>query len=130
MSSLYVGISRVHKLSEVRVLPYTDEDVDYLVKMKFDDLLPAWINNYTNQGRWKHDGFLSFERKMLEETLLDLGLVDNLHLLTTKECKDYLSKLDIIATGSKVADFRSALKESYSHGRHLLNAGDGRLLLR
>ena len=57
LSSLYVGISRVHKLSEVRVLPYNDEDVDYLVNLKFDDLLSAWINNYTNEGRWKYDGF-------------------------------------------------------------------------
>ena len=77
LSSLYVGISRVHNLSEVRVLPYTDEDVDYLVKMKFDDLLPAWIKNYTNEGRWKYDGFKTFERKMLEKTQLDLGMVDN-----------------------------------------------------
>ena len=41
LSSLYVGISPVHSLSEVRVLPYADEDVDYLVKMKFDDLFLA-----------------------------------------------------------------------------------------
>ena len=81
LSSLYVGISRVHKLSEVRVLPYTDEDVDYLVKMKFDDLLPAWINNYKN-GRWKYDGFKTFERKMLQKTQLYLGMVYNLRLLT------------------------------------------------
>ena len=130
LPSLYVGISRVHKLSEVRVLPYTDEDIDYLVKMKFDDLLPAWINNYTSEGRWKYGGFKIFERKMLEKTQLDLGLVDNLSLLTIKECKDYLSRLDIIATGSTVADLHSALKDSYSHGRHLLTAGSGRLLIR
>ena len=43
---------------------------------------------------------------------------------------NYLSKLDIIATGTKVAELRSALKDSYSHGRSLLNAGKGRLLLR
>ena len=66
---------------------------------------------------------------MMEKTQLDLGLVDNLRLLTIKECQNYLSKLDIIATGSKVADLRSALKESYSHGRDLLNAGNGRLLV-
>ena len=76
LSSLYVGISRVHNLSEVRVLPYTDEDVDYLVNLKFDDLLSAWLSNYTNEGRWKHDGFKTFERKMLEKTQLDLGMVD------------------------------------------------------
>ena len=41
-----------------------------------------------------------------------------------------MSKLDIIATGSKVADLRSVLKESYSRGRDLLTAGNGRLLAR
>ena len=106
LSSLYVGISRVHHLSEVRVLPYNDEDVDYLVNLKFDDLLSAWIKNYTSDGRWKYDGFKTFEQKMWEKTHLDLGLVDNLRLLTILECRNYLSKLDIIATGKKVADLR------------------------
>ena len=27
-----------------------DEDVDCLVNLKFDDLLSAWISNYTNDG--------------------------------------------------------------------------------
>ena len=130
LSSLYVGMSRVHKLSEVRVLPYNDEDVDHLVKMKFDDLLPAWIRNYTNEGRWKYGGFKTFEKQMLEKTQLDLGMVDNLGLLTTRECRNYLTKLDIIATESKVDDLRSALKESYSQGLDLLNTGNGRLLHR
>ena len=125
-----MGLSRVHSLSEIRVLPYTPEDVDYLVTLKFDDLLTAWMNNYTIDGRWKYDGFKSFERKILENTKLDLGLIDDLALLTISECKDYLSKLDIIATGTKVTDLRSALSESYSHGRDLLNADDGTLLVR
>ena len=42
---------------------------------------------------------------MLENTQLDLGFVDNLWLLTMKEHQNYLTKLDIIATGSKVAGF-------------------------
>ena len=67
---------------------------------------------------------------MLQKTQLDLGMVDSLSLLTTQECRNYLTKLDIIATGSKVDDLRSALKESYSQGRDLLNAGNGRLLHR
>ena len=117
-------------MSEVRVLPYNDEDVDYLVNLKFDDLLSAWITNYTDDGRWKYDGFKTFERQMLEKTQLDLGLVDNLRMLTIQECRNYLSKLDIIATGTKVADLRSALKDSYSHGRDLLIAENGKLLLR
>ena len=112
------------------MLPYCDDDVDYLITLKLDDLLKAWMNNYTNEGRWKYDGFKTFERKMLEKTKLDLGLVDDLALLTINECKDYLSKLDIIATGSKVSDLRAALSESYAHGRDTLNADNGTLLVR
>ena len=52
---------------------------------------------------------------MLEKTQLDLGMVVNLKLLTKEECRNYLTKLDILATGSKVNDLRSALKVSYSH---------------
>ena len=88
------------------------------------------MNNYTGKGYWKYDGFKTFERKMLEKTKLDLGLVDDLAMLTIQECKDYLSKLDIIATGTKVTDLRSALRESYTHGRKLLNIDNGTLLMR
>ena len=70
------------------------------MKMKFDDLLPAWIYNNTDEGRRRYDGFKTFERKMLEKTQLDLGVVDNLRLLTIEECRNYLIKLDILATGS------------------------------
>ena len=130
LSSLYVGLSRVHTLNEIRVLPYSSEDVDYLITLKHDVLLKDWVNNYTGKGYWKYDGFKTFERKMLEKTKLDLGLVDDLAMLTIQECKDYLSKLDIIATGTKVTDLRSALRESYTHGRRLLNIDNGTLLMR
>ena len=130
LSSLYVGLSRVHKLDDIRVLDYCDEDVDYLITLKLDDLLKAWLNNYTEEGRWRYDGFKTFERKMLEKTNLDLGLVDDLALLIIDECKDYLSKLDIISTGTKVTDLHSALRKSYAHGRDLLTANNGALLIR
>ena len=130
LSSLYVGLSRVHKWDDIRVLPYTSEDVDYLITLKFDDLLKDWVNNYTKKGRWKYDGFKKFEQNMLKKTKLDLGLVDDLAVLTIAECKLYLSNLDIISTGTKVTDLRSALRESYSHGRKLLNSDNGALLVR
>ena len=66
---------------------------------------------------------------MLQKTKIDLGLVDDLQMLTIKVCKSYLSKLDIIATGTKVGELRSALSESYSQSRDLLNVGNGMLLL-
>ena len=77
LSSLYVGRSKVNNLSEVRILPYNDEDVDYPVNLKFDNLLSARFSNYTKVGRRIYDGYKKFERKMLKKTQLDLGLVDS-----------------------------------------------------
>ena len=45
MSSLYVGVSRVHKLQELRVLPFNDDDVEHLTGLSSDPLLNDWINN-------------------------------------------------------------------------------------
>ena len=62
-----MGISRVHKLDEVRVLPFNDEDAQYLISLKHDELLSAWINNYTKDGFWNYDGFGGFEKKCSEK---------------------------------------------------------------
>ena len=128
LSSLYVGISRVHDLDEVRILPINDEDAQYLMSLKHDELLSAWINNYTKDGFWQFDGFREFEKKMLEQAKLDLGLYNDLSDLTINVCKNYLSKLDLISTGSSVAELRSELQESHIEGQALLQANGGRLL--
>ena len=60
LSSLYVGLSRVHSLNEIRLLPYSSEDVDYLITLKHDVLLKDLVNNYTGKGYWKYDGFKTF----------------------------------------------------------------------
>ena len=59
---------------------------------------------------------------MLDNTHLELRLVEDLQLLTIKDCQNYMSKLDIISTVTKVADLRSAWKDSYSNRRDFLNA--------
>ena len=65
---------------------------------------------------------------MLQQTKLDLGLYDDLSDLTIKDCRNYLSKLDVISTGSRVAELRSELKESHLEGKAMLHANGGRLL--
>ena len=67
---------------------------------------------------------------MLHQTLLDLGLVDDLSSLTIKECRDYLTKLDIICNGTKIDDLQSALRESYVEGRALVHENNGKVLIR
>ena len=57
--SLYVGLSRVHNLDEVRVLPLRDEDVKHLTSLKSDPLSKLWFHNYPQRGIWKNDGLRS-----------------------------------------------------------------------
>ena len=128
LSSLYVGISRVHNLDEVRVLPFNEDDIQYLLSLQYDELLTAWINNYTEDGLWKFDGFSEFEKKMLRQTKMDLGLINDLSDLTISECRNYLSKLDIVSSASKVAGLRSELRDSHIEGQTMLHANNGRLL--
>ena len=128
MSSLYVGISRVHKMDEVRVLPYNSSDIEYLCTLQHDPLLADWIRNYTKAGAWRYDGFEEFEKDMLQQTKMDLALVDDLSDLTIQDCKKYITKLDILVTGTSVAELQSSLKDFYVEGREMLEADGGSLL--
>ena len=65
---------------------------------------------------------------MLQQTKLDLDLYDDLSDLTIKDCRNYLSKLDVISTGSRVAELRSELNASHIEGQTMLQANGGRLL--
>ena len=56
LSSLYVGIFRVHNLSEVRVLLYT-------------------VQNYTNEGRWNYVCFANLNGKCWRRRSLTLDLL-------------------------------------------------------
>ena len=125
MSSLYVGVSRVHKLEELRVLPFNDDDVEYLTGLSRDPLLHDWINNYSKEGKWQYDGFAKVEEEMMKHLKMDLALVDDLSQLTLQECRVFLAKLDIVASGAKVIDLRNALMAAYSEGRSLLLANGG-----
>ena len=109
MSSLYVGVTRVHKLDELRVLPKKSEDVEYLVGLKWDTLLHDWLNNYTSEGRWRHDGFNEFEEKMMKHNKMELALINDLSQLHLIECRDFVTKLDIATAGSRLRELQMAL---------------------
>ena len=128
MSSLYVGLSRVHKLEQLRVLPYNSDDVDYLTRLSRDPLLADWINNYTKDGRWRHDGFANYEEDIKRQVKMELALLENLSELTIKECRTYISKLDIMTSCTKVKELRNVLRPFYIEGRTLLEANNGWLL--
>ena len=95
LPSLYVGVSRVHDIDKLRVLPFWKEDVDYLTSLKSDPLLKLWFENYTEDGIWKSDGLQSFAVGVRKKELQRLALVDDLIFFTGEELRLYAKKLDL-----------------------------------
>ena len=129
MPSLYVGASRVHDLSELRVLPLTDEDSKYLTTLKRDPLLKDWLNNYDSDQKWKPDGFVQMEKERSEKIKMNLALIDDLASLTKEEGIKFIRDLDLsVEPGLKTANFATVLKQSWHEGRSILEAENGKKL--
>ena len=128
MPSLYVGVSRVHDIDKLRVLPFWKEDVEYLTSLKRDPLLKLWFENYTEDGIWKGDGLQSFAAGVRKNELQRLALVDDLIFFTAEELKLYAKNLDVYVGSANKPEVIKILKPFYAEGRKLLSANGNRLL--
>ena len=128
LPSLYVGVSRVHDIDKLRVLPFWKEDVEYLTSLKSDPLLKLWFENYTVDGIWKSDGLQSFASGVRKKELQRLALVDDLIFFTGEELKLYAKNLDLYVGSSNKPEVIKILKPFYAEGRKLLSANGNRLL--
>ena len=130
LSSLYVGVSRVHDIDKLRVLPFWKEDADYLTSLKVDPLLKLWFQNYTNDGIWKTDGLLAFTSALRKIELMRLALVDDLSFWTGLEAKQLARNLDVNVGSSNKPEVLKMLKPLYDEGRKYLTANGNLLLMR
>ena len=128
LPSLYVGVSRVHDIDKLRVLPFWKEDVDYLTSLKSDPLLKLWFENYTEDGIWKSDGLQSFAVGVRKKELQRLALVDDLIFFTGEELRLYAKNLDLYVGSSNKPELIKILKPFYVEGRKLLSANGNQLL--
>ena len=128
LPSLYVGVSRVHDIDKLRVLPFGKEDVEHLVSLKRDPLLKLWFENYTEDGIWKGDGLQSFAAGVRMKELQRLALVDDLIFFTGEELRLYAKNLDIYVGSANKPEVIKILKPFYAEGRKLLSANGNRLL--
>ena len=128
LPSLYVGVSRVHDIDKLRVLPFWKEDVEYLTSLKSDPLLKLWFNNYTEDRVWKSDGLQRFAAGLRKKELQKLALVDDLIFFTGDELKLYAKNLDLSVGTSNKPELIKILKPFYVEGRKLLSANGNRLL--
>ena len=104
MPSLYVGVSRVHNFTELRVLPIKQADKDFLKTLKRDPLLKDWISNYSSEGIWQPKGFAKTEEELQKNKKMNLALIDDVQTLTKDEAIKYLKDLDLIFTPSRSAE--------------------------
>ena len=130
LPSLYVGASRVHSLDQLRVLPFWEEDVEYLTSLKRDPLLKLWFENYSEDGIWKSDGLQSFEAELQMRVKQRLALVDDLSFWTGKEAKRFAKDLDLDAGSLNKQPLLNLLKPFYDEGRRSLTANGNLLLMR
>ena len=128
LPSLYVGVSRVHDIDKLRVLPFWKEDAEYLMSLKRDPLLKLWFENYTEDGIWKGDGLQSFAVGVRKKELQRLALVDDLIFFTGEELKLYAKNLDLYVGSANKPEVIKILKPFYAEGRKLLSANGNRLL--
>ena len=69
--------------------------MEYLASLKADPLLRLWVNNYTPDGVWKDDGLRSVTAALRKQTVMNLGLVDDLNMLTVEQARKFAKELDI-----------------------------------
>ena len=129
LPSLYVGASRVHKLDQLRVLPFWNEDVEYLVTLKSDPMLKLWFQNYTKGGIWISDGLQRYSAELQKRVEQRLALVDDLSFWTGIEAKQFAKDLDIDVGSSNKPAVIEKLKPFYKEGRKYLTANGNLLLL-
>ena len=126
MSSMYVGCSRVHSHEQLRVLPLSQADKDYLKKLKWDPYLRKFFQNYDSNGCWKSNGLKQQRKDFVRTTRLNLGFLD-LEDLTVQELKKFARDLDVIVTKPNKAEYFERLQSEHEEGRKLLDADDKRL---
>ena len=136
MSSIYVGISRVHSHEELRVLPLSSRDREALKKLTWDPKLRIWLSNYDENGRWKANGLLPKQQEKRRQIKLELALTDfsdeNLD-----DLKKYVKELNVIVEvkqdGKRTkknpvkSDYERALQNAKNEGLEMLKA-DNHLL--
>ncbi len=118
--TLYVGLSRVHKFSEHRVLPLSAYDKEILMNLQHDPLLTAFFNNYDNDGNWNYEGFKDYTPKRKKEAILDLGMIDSIESLIGDDGKYFAEILGVYVESKKVADYKKHLKKFHCEGQKLL----------
>ncbi len=130
ITSLYVGLSRVHDFNEHRVLPISKEDIESLKNLKHDPLLKIFFNNYDKDGNWKYDGLKQFHQNEVRQAKLNLGMID-FDSLIIDDCKLFEKPLDLILESKKknIQNYKNALKEAHAEGKKLLEENNGIILL-
>ncbi|MCP4051780.1 MAG: hypothetical protein GY739_01740, partial [Mesoflavibacter sp.] len=120
LTSLYVGLSRVHNFHEHKILPISKKDLQKLTELRHDPLLKAFFKSYDSNGNWISSKAKEYQRIEKTKAKLQLGLFD----LKTMITKDFQSKifnpLDINVEPKHIDNYKKCYKSAHSEGKKLL----------
>ncbi len=128
ITSLYVGLSRVHDFHEQRVLPFSREQRKALTKLTIDPLLRIYLQNYDNEGNWIKGILKRKHQTEVQQKKLELGMID-FDSLTTDDFQEFITALDLHMEGPKKKEtYQTRLRKIHSDATTELRKNNGRLL--
>ncbi len=130
ITSLYVGLSRVHDFDGHRILPISKTDLLKLTQLKHDPLLKLFFNNYDVDGNWNYDKLEKLHKKDVMQLKLQFGLFDFDSMIGDDFTKDIWKPLDIQVKPRKIKYFKKCYKAVHSEGKRMLDKNDGKLRLK
>ncbi len=106
LATLYVGISRVQRLRDLRIWPLDcdkERAIQHLVSIKRPGFIRVWRKGYDDEGRFRPKQLAYTRLKQLAEMLDALGDPDELEAKTVTKLKTLSRKCGVIPPAKKVA---------------------------
>lgn len=104
LATIYVGISRVTRISDLRIWPINCDDEDeikHLVSIKRPQFIQVWRKGYDDEETWT-PSLLTYTRpKKRVELLHELHAADDLNKMNVDEPRILLKRCSVVPPGKK-----------------------------
>ncbi len=120
LTSLLVGLTRVHDFNEHRILPISDKDLKKLKKLKHDPLLKIFFKSYDNNGNFLPNEAKKYELMRETKAKLQLGMFNFKDMIVKDFQSDIFKALDIHVDPPLKKNYQKCFKSVHSEGKKLL----------
>ncbi|MCP4052241.1 MAG: hypothetical protein GY739_04080 [Mesoflavibacter sp.] len=122
ITSMYVGLSRVHDFHEHRILPISEKELQKLILLKHDPLLKVFFNNYKN-GIWQKGGLTKGDKIRKRTAKLRMGLIP-LESITLADYQEFEPYFDIEVYPKTKPNYEKCLGDLHYEGKEIIEKND------